>query len=369
MVCGNNELGDSGVKGKFRYGRRTSVVDGIKVIEFKLDYSNSDNFIKRAIIFLKFAFRSVLIALTEKYDVVFATSTPLTASIPGIFARWIRGKKFIFEVRDLWPELPKEMGVIKNPILISLMSHLEWIAYHSAHKCIGLSPGITEGIKKRGVCDNNVIMIPNGCDLSLFDMKADPWTSTFISKKDFLAIFAGAHGLANGLDALIDVAYELQKRNRFDIKFILVGKGKLKSELKNRAKDLGLRNILFHDPVSKYELAGLFQRANVGLQILKNIPAFYNGTSPNKFFDYISAGLPVMINYPGWLATLIEENNCGISIKPDDPIAFANTLESITGNEQKLSIMGQNARSLAENHFNRETLSEDWAAWVIDKHN
>ena len=76
-----------------------------------------------------------------------------------------------------------------------------------------------------------------------------------------------------------------------------------------------------------------------------------------------------MINYPGWLATLIEENNCGISIKPDDPIAFANTLESITGNEQKLSIMGQNARSLAENHFNRETLSEDWAAWVIDKHN
>ena len=111
------------------------------------------------------------IALTKSYDIVFATTTPLTAGIPGIFARWLRRKQFVFEVRDLWPELPREMGEIRNPIILGALSALEWISYRSAHRCVALSPGIKQGIARRGVPTDRIKMVPNGCDLDLF--KAD----------------------------------------------------------------------------------------------------------------------------------------------------------------------------------------------------
>ena len=122
MVCGSYGLGETGLNHPFTYGRRSGLVGGFKVIEFDLSYSNNDNFITRTITFFRFAMKSIRIALFSKYDLIFATSTPLTAGIPGIFARWLRGKAFIFEVRDLWPELPKAMGVITNPFILGLMS-------------------------------------------------------------------------------------------------------------------------------------------------------------------------------------------------------------------------------------------------------
>lgn len=156
MVCGTYGGGETGLDSTFVSGKREGIVDGIRIIEFDLAYSNSDGFIKRSMTFIKFALKSIGLAFTEKYDVLFATTTPLTAGIPGIFARWLRGKPFVFEVRDLWPELPKEMGVIRNPVILSLMSLLEWASYRSAHRCIGLSPGIVDGIKKRGVDESKI---------------------------------------------------------------------------------------------------------------------------------------------------------------------------------------------------------------------
>ena len=146
MVCGSYGVGKTGLDCPFKYGKRSGVVDGIKVIEFELSYSNGNSFLNRTWLFICFAFRSTHIAMTHNFDVVFATSTPLTAGVPGIFARWLRRKKFVFEVRDLWPELPKAMGVISNPIILTMMSLLEWASYKSAHRLVGLSPGICDGI-------------------------------------------------------------------------------------------------------------------------------------------------------------------------------------------------------------------------------
>src|SRR5690606_16179928 len=148
----------TGLDGDFRRGRREGEVDGIRVIEFDLAYSNSTAFIKRVLLFMLFAFRSVKVALTSKYDVLFATTTPLTAAIPGIFGRWLRGKPFIFEVRDLWPELSRAMGVIKNPVVLSALGALEWMAYHSAHHVIALAPGMVDGIAKRGISREKITM-------------------------------------------------------------------------------------------------------------------------------------------------------------------------------------------------------------------
>ncbi|WP_377305669.1 glycosyltransferase family 4 protein [Piscinibacterium candidicorallinum] len=362
MVCGSMGGGDTGLSGPFTGGARRGWVDGIKVIELDLAYSNHDGFLKRSWTFLKFAMRSVLIALREPCDLVFATTTPLTAGIPGIAARWLRGKPFVFEVRDLWPELPRAMGVIRNPLVLRALGALEWMSYRSAHALIGLSPGIVDGITHRGVSRQRVTLVPNGCDLNLFGDEAVPWRPDGVSHSDLLAVFAGTHGMANGLDAVLDAAAELKRRERSDIKLLLIGNGKLKPALQQRAAALGLDNVIFHDPVSKSRLAGLMASTDIGLQVLANVPAFYFGTSPNKFFDYIAAGLPVLNNYPGWLADMINEHRCGFAVAPEDPSAFADALEAAASDRTALKAMGLRGRELAKREFDRQALADRWVA-------
>lgn len=364
IVCGSYGGGETGLTLPFINGRRRGTVDGFEIIEFDLAYSNSDGLVKRAMTFMKFALNSISLVLTEHYDLVFATTTPLTAGIPGIFARWLRGKPFVFEVRDLWPELPKAMGVIRNPLVLYVLSMLEWTSYHSAHRLIGLSPGIVEGIAHLGIPRERIAFVPNSCDLAIFASGVQPWCPEQVKADDLLAVFAGTHGVANGLDVVLDAAVELKRRNRSDIKLLLIGQGKLKLALQERARCEQLDNVLFYDPVNKARLAGLMAGTDIGLQVLANVPAFYYGTSPNKFFDYIAAGLPVLNNYPGWLAEMITENQCGFVVPPNNPVAFADALEQAADNRELLKKMGDQSRMLAQQKFDRSKLADYFVNWL-----
>jgi len=366
MVCGSYAQGNTGLTGPFVRGRRRGMVEGIDVIEFNLDYGNHMGVAQRIWVFAKFALGSISVALRERADVFFATTTPLTAGIPGIFARWLRRKPFVFEVRDLWPELPRAMGVITNPVALWLMSVLEWTSYRSADRLIGLSPGIVEGIAARGADKSRIAMVPNGCDLELFSSPDQAWRPEGVGNDQLLAVFTGTHGPANGLDTVLNAAALLKARGRDEIRIALIGQGRDKASLMARAHAEILDNILFLDPVPKTRLTGLMAGADIGLQILRNVPAFYYGTSPNKFFDYISAGLPVLNNYPGWLAQMITDHDCGFAVPPDDPNAFAEAL--ITAAEDRSALMkkGVNARRLAEAEFSRTRLADRWVEWVVD---
>lgn len=365
MVCGRYEQGTTGLDNPFVNGRRRGIVKGIEVIEFELKYGNHMGFCQRIYIFARYALGSLRVALNEPFDIVFATTTPLTAGIPAIFARWVRGKPFVFEVRDLWPELPKALGVITNPVILWLMSFLEWVSYKSANRLIALSPGIVDGIAARGVDRSRITMIPNGCDLDLFAEPTDLWRPVGVCDGQTLAIFTGTHGFANGLDSVLDAAAVLKERGRNDIQIALVGEGREKLKLRGRVQSEDLDNVIFIDAVSKTRLAGLMAGADIGLQVLRNVPAFYFGTSPNKFFDYIAAGLPVLINYPGWLAELVSDQDCGFTVQPDDPIAFANALITASEDRQSLKRKAANARGLAQSQFSRTTLSKTWVEWVV----
>jgi glycosyltransferase involved in cell wall biosynthesis len=364
MVCGSYWAGQTGLTGPFQNGVRRGKVEGIEVIELELDYSNADSFLKRTLTFLRFSLASVGIALREPCDVIFATTTPLTAGIPGIVARWLQGKRFVFEVRDLWPELPKAMGVIKNPLVLSLMSGLEWLSYRSAHACIGLSPGIVEGIRKRSQKDKPIAMIPNGSDLYLFEDAPSGLRPEECSEKDFVAVFTGTHGVANGLDAVLDVAQELKHRGRDDIKFVFIGDGKSKPALVQRASNQELSNCIFMGLVPKTELVKYLAGADVGLMILANVPAFYYGTSPNKFFDYIAAGLPVLCNYPGWLAEMIQQHDIGVAVPPEKPELFADGLEQLADRPDESAVKRRNAKALASTEFDRSVLAKEFVSFL-----
>ena len=339
------------------------MVDGIDVVQISVPYSNNMGLAARAKAFVSFAWQSTKYALKEDYDVLFATSTPLTAGIPGIIMKLFRNKKFIFEVRDLWPELPKALGMT-NPFWIGSMSVLEWLSYHLANGCIGLSPGICEGIKRRSQKNKPIVMVPNGCDLDIFNPSLrEPLQLEGISATDKVAIFTGAHGVANGLDAVLDAAKEVQAMGRDDIKFVFIGKGGEKDHLVARAKDENITNCLFFAPIPKVQLSKVMASATVGMMVLKNVPAFYYGTSPNKFFDYIASGLPILNNYPGWLAQMIIENKMGEVVEPDQPRAFGEALVRMVDEPSLMAEYSKNARAFAEKEFDREKLGERFVAF------
>jgi glycosyltransferase involved in cell wall biosynthesis len=202
-------------------------------------------------------------------------------------------------------------------------------------------------------------MVPNGCDLELFGQSAmQPRRPDGVAVADLMALFCGTHGTANGLDAVLHVAAELKRRGRSDIKLVLVGDGKLKPDLIASAAADGLDNVIFVPPLPKAQLSALMKSADVGLMILADVPAFYFGTSPNKFFDYLASGLPVLNNYPGWVANLITDNGCGIAVRPRRPAEFADALEQMADDRSALRAMGNRARLLAAREFDRQLLGE-----------
>jgi len=348
--------GDPYIKGK-----RRGSYKGIDLIEFNLAYNNKLSILARSFIFIRYSLKSIRLVFKEDFDIVFATSTPLTAGIPGIIMKILGGRRpFVFEVRDLWPELPREMGVIRNRFVLWTMGVLEGMSYNKADACIALSPGIKEGIEKKLKREKPVYLIPNGCDLELFTPGLS--SKTLIpgcKEEDFISVFIGAHGMANGLDAALDAAAVLKEDpTSANIKIVLMGDGKLKEGLMSRVKEEKLENVLLNDPVPKKHLLSYLQAADLGLMLLANVPAFYYGTSPNKFFDYISAGLPVLNNYPGWLAGMIESNEIGVVVSPDDPKAFAEALKALSADRQRLEAMSKRAREFAEAEFDRNKLAQ-----------
>lgn len=364
MVCGASGRSNTNLRQPFVGGRRRGVIDGIDVIEYRIGYATSDNIATRIGKFLRFGIAATRIALSHDYDLIFCTSTPLTAAVPGILAHHLRRKPFVFEVRDLWPELPRALGVT-NPALLDAMSILEWSAYHSADRVVGLAPGIVEGIARRGIAKSRISFIPNGCDLELFGdvppRHASEMLPGRIAPSDFVCVYAGAHGIANGLDALLAAAAALKRAGRDDIKLLLIGNGATKPGLVTEAKARTLDNLVFCDSVSKVDLIPLLRGADAGLQLLKNIPAFYDGTSPNKFFDYLAAGIPIIVNYPGWIGELVREFDCGLNVAPDDPEAFAKAVVGAADAKTAWKAKGRNSLSLARARFDRRELAKQFA--------
>jgi glycosyltransferase involved in cell wall biosynthesis len=365
VVCGHNWRDSSLAAGGSRRVAETSV-DGFRVVQISVFYSNHQSFAARLWSFFLFAFLACREVLARRAELVFASSTPLTVSIPALCARFLKGTPYVFEVRDLWPDLPIEMGIVRNPIAKRALLLWEWAAYRFAWRLVALAPGIKDGIvRKAGVAPERVAMIPNGADtLGLRPLGRLPRTKIPVPEHVLALGYTGTHGPANGLDAVLDAAAALKRRRVDDVAFVLVGDGREKARLERRARDEGLDNVVFLGLFNKSEYNRLLAELDAGMQILANHPAFYYGTSPNKFFDYLAAGKPVLVNYPGWMADLVAEHDCGVAVPPDDPEAFADAVERLRANRGDLKRMGAAGRALAESRFSQQEILVDLARFV-----
>ncbi len=368
VVCGHNWRDQS----LHSDGGRLVVereVDGFRVVQIGVFYSNHQSLSQRLWSFVLFAVVATWEVMRRRADLIFASSTPLTVSIPALFGRILKGTPYVFEVRDLWPDLPIEMGIIRNPLVKRVLYVWEWAAYRFAWKLVALAPGIRDAIiRKANVPAARIAMIPNGSDTeNLRPLGHAPRTHLPIGENVFALGYTGTHGPANGLDAVLDAAAVLKRRGVKEIAFVLIGDGREKGRLMQRAEAEGLDQVCFVGLFNKSQYNRVLAELDVGMQILRNVPAFYYGTSPNKFFDYLAVGKPVLVNYPGWMSDLVTQHGCGVAVPPEDAEAFADAVEKFYAERHHLSRMGQAGRALAESEFSQQKILIELARFIEER--
>jgi glycosyltransferase involved in cell wall biosynthesis len=358
MITSTSDLSDVRIPAGQRLARLE--VDGIHVLAIGIPYSHHMGLFARALSFAWFMLESTRIALMDRdHDVVVATSTPLTVGIPGMLASLFHGKPLVFEVRDLWPEAPIQLGALHNRMLIAGLRFLEKLIYRRSSRVIALSPGIRDGIVSTGTPVDRVAVIPNCSDLDLFGpAPPDPkLVSRYGLQGCCVVTHAGSMGEKNGLETLMDAAEILQRAGHHDIKVVLVGEGRSEATLRARIQSMGLRNVVLTGGVSRRDVAEILKASHVCLCLVKNIPVL-STCSPNKLFDALAAGRPVIVNIEGWMQELVESSGAGLFAKPDSGADLAARILEMARSPERRATMGQRARRLAESQFDRVTLAQ-----------
>jgi glycosyltransferase involved in cell wall biosynthesis len=334
-------------------------VDGVRVVRLPVDYGNAMGFAARVASFLEFAALSSYVAVSEPgQDLVYASSTPITVGIPALLARLLRGRPYSFEVRDLWPDVPIAMGVIRNPVLIAGVRLAERTFYRFARRVVGVSEGLAGEIGAKGVPGERLRVVYTGVDLGLFDA-VEPDREALRRaglEGKLVAVYAGAHSTANACQVILGAAAHLKADPR--VAFLMVGEGRTKAELQEQARREGLANLVFLPGRPKAQVPALLKACDVGLITGMDVPEFRWDMS-NKFFDYLAAGLPILTNVGEEQARHLEQARCGFKVPPDDPAALAERLAFLADHPRERQAMGQRARELARRRFDRQALARE----------
>jgi lipopolysaccharide/colanic/teichoic acid biosynthesis glycosyltransferase len=288
-------------------------------------------------------------------DVVYASSPHLLAGVTGWGLARLHGSRLVVEVRDLWPQVLVDMGALdERSILCRLLRRIERRLYEEADLIAVLAPGVGGALAASGVPPSRLVLLPNGADPADFVPPAGrSELRARLGLSGFVVAYTGAHGVANGLDLLLDAAAELRDERR-DVRFVLVGDGPAKATLVARATRENLTNVEFWDPVAKRDMPALLGAVDLGLHVLADVPLFRYGVSPNKLFDYLAAGLPVVTNCGGDVSSLVEESGSGIAVGPRR-LAQGIRLAHDAGPAQRRA-WGQAGRTYVEQHHSREAV-------------
>jgi glycosyltransferase involved in cell wall biosynthesis len=342
-----------------RKGWFTTDVAGMRVHWLPVRYSNHMKYLGRLIAFFEFAIRAAGRARDIRGDVVFATSTPLTIAIPAVYAARRRGIPMVFEVRDLWPELPIAIGALKNPILRRVARMLERFSYSNAAAVIALSPGMAQGIMQTGYPGEKIVVVPNASDLEFFQRNPSEGREfrrqMGIDEGKILVGYLGTLGRVNGVSYLVRVAAALKNDPRFV--FVTVGDGQERELVAALARSENVLddNFLMFSKIAKVQVPALLSAVDIATSLVVPVPQM-ELNSANKFFDALAAGCCVAINYGGWHAELLEEAQAGIRLN-SDPRQAAAELQALADENGKIATAGLNARKLAEQKFSRDDLA------------
>lgn len=329
-------------------------IDGVKVHYLPVGYDQKFGFFKRAWAFLNYVRQAKrLIRKLPRPDLLYVTSTPLTTGLLGLWAKKSLAIPYIFEVRDLWPQAPIEVGAIKNPVLKSSLKRLEKKIYQHAMSLVALSPGIADHLRK--VTPNQKFhLIPNFSDLDRFFPveKSQELLQKYGLTNALTIAYTGALGKINAVEELLYLAKKAQDKGK-SWQFLIMGEGSHEAQLKTFATDKSLSNVRFIPFGSKEKVNEVLSVADFAWISFAHLPVLKTN-SPNKFFDALAAGKAILVNHNGWVYNLVKTHHLGISCLPSQiENAFAK-LDKLDQNPSELAKMSKNSRRLAELHFTKE---------------
>lgn len=346
-------------------------IDGIDVVYVKSPaYSNYMSAPRKIWSFVAFIRNAYKMAKREKdVDIVFATSTPLTIGAIALWLKFRKKWKYVFEVRDLWPEFPIEIGAIKNKLIIWGLRKFEKRIYDKAEHVVALSPGMKEGVMKAGTPEEKVSMIPNMAKPDKFfphEKNMEVAKKFGIDTTKFNVIHFGSMGRANGLKYITNAAKVLQEKGVDDVRFVFMGSGATEPILKQEVEKSGLKNVQFLGSHPMDIVAEVVNLCDASITTFLNLPVLKTN-SPNKLFDSLSAGIPIIVNSAGWTKEMVEKEKCGFFCDPEKLEELAEKIMLYKDDKDALERWSKNARRLSLEVYDKDILSAQ-VADVLEKY-
>jgi len=343
------------------YIHRTEI-EGIRLVVIDSGDSNTFPILKRMFRAVRFAISASYQAATIPCDILIASSGPITIGIPALIARWIRGRRFVFEVRDLWPQGAIEHRLIRGRFLERLSYGFEGLCYRNAELVVAASVGMEKSIRKRHP-RTRTLVIPNASDNELFGDGPDIEIPAFLlnGKKTFL--YTGSLGLMDAVGDVIEGFALLTDLS--DIQLVIIGDGAERRMLQQRVQELDLAGkIHFIGLIPKLQVAGWYKIAHASFVVFKDFPV-WSTVSPNKMFDSFAAGVPIIQNTGGWIRVLVDEQACGLNAEMGEAQSMAECIRRMSSDDSLRLELGKNAKRLAETVFNRDLLSREYRDGLV----
>jgi len=341
-------------------GYRKLSLEGIEIHYAPVPYDNRYGFTQRTLSFFQFVLKSVKFAARHRdADLCYTISTPLTTGIAAILIkRWFK-IPYIFEVGDLWPEAPIQMGFIRSAFLKRFLFRMEKAIYKNASEIVALSLPIQETIEKK-IPGKTVHLLPNMADTAFYkpEVKSPALEKKFGVEGKFVVSYIGAIGLANGLHYFLDCAAACQRQNQ-SIHFLLCGEGAMLEDLKQHAQKVSLDNLTFILFQNREGIAEIMNVTDANFICYRPVNILETG-SPNKYFDGLAAGKLTVINFGGWIREEVERERCGIYVDPKEPADFSKKIKPFLNDPIQLKLYQQAGRALAERKYSRRMLGENF---------
>jgi glycosyltransferase involved in cell wall biosynthesis len=348
---------------------RRERVDGYRILRTWLYATPNEGFIRKVLGHLSFMLSAVLLGTSRvgRQDVVVVSSPTFFSIFSGWLIARIKRARLVVEVRDLWPAIFVELGVLTNPTLIDLLERLELAAYRAADRVVLVSEGFRESLVQRGVPASKLAVIRNGVDLERFspDEERQPDVRRRLgatSDDQVLCLYIGAHGISHSLPAIAEAAALLADRD--DVRFAFVGDGAAKSELERVVRDRGLCNVTMLPGVPREEVPALLASADICLAPLRDVPLF-STFIPSKIFEYLGSGKAVIGSLRGEPARILDEAGA-VVVEPEHPRELAAAIGELAADPDRRTAMGRSGRSYVEREFDRRRLAHQYAELMTD---
>lgn len=332
-------------------------IDGIKIIRTAIYATKSKSFVKRLANYFSFTFSSVIQG--TKYigdpDIIITESPPLFLGWSGYVLSKIKKSKFVFNVSDLWPESAVKLGVLNNKLFIRMSTWLEEFCYKKADLVTGQTQGIVDNIVERGFDVNKVKLITNGVDVSFFNKehRDEEYRESIGVKDKFAVCYAGIHGIAQGLEVIIEAANILKDND--NIVFNFYGDGPEKQMLIDMVKDKSLTNVNFFPVQSKPNMPRIIASMDATVVPLKKLDLF-KGALPSKMFEALASELPIILAVEGEAEKLINNARGGIVVEPENSQEIAEAVLKLFNDRELKAELGKNGRDYVEKNYSREAI-------------